>query len=106
MISIGISNILGSFLSNMPITGAFSRTVVNKSSGVETPLGGLVTGVLVMVALQFLTPWFFFIPKAALAAVICCAVIFTIDVDIIYPMWKSKSKEFRDVLRQLQILMK
>lgn len=92
MISIGISNILGAFLSNMPITGAFSRTVVNKASGVETPLGGLITGALVMVALQFLTPWFYFIPKAALASVICCAVIFTIDLEIIYPLWKSKSE--------------
>jgi len=92
MISIGISNILGSFISSMPVTGAFSRTVVNKSSGVESPLGGLVTGVLVIVALQFLTPYFFYIPKAALAAVICCAVIFTIDLEIIYPMWRSKSK--------------
>ncbi len=46
---------------------------------------------MLLVALQFLTPWFYFIPKAALAAVICCAVIFTVDLEIIYPMWKSKS---------------
>jgi sodium-independent sulfate anion transporter 11 len=92
LISIGLSNIAGSFISSMPITGAFSRTVVNKASGVETPMGGLVTGVLVIVALQFLTPYFYFIPKAALASVICCAVIFTIDLEIIYPMWRSKSK--------------
>lgn len=67
MISIGLSNIGGAFFSSMPITGSFSRTVVNKASGVESPMGGLVTGTLVIVALQFLTPYFFFIPKAALA---------------------------------------
>lgn len=67
MISIGLSNIGGAFFSSMPITGSFSRTVVNKSSGVESPMGGLVTGVLVIIALQFLTPTFYFIPKAALA---------------------------------------
>jgi len=93
LITIGLSNIFGSFISSMPVTGAFSRTVVNKASGVETPMGGLVTGVLVIVALQFLTPYFYFIPKAALASVICCAVIFTIDFQIVYPMWKSKRKE-------------
>lgn len=67
MISIGLSNLIGAFFSSMPITGSFSRTVVNKSSGVESPLGGLVTGVLIIVALQFLTPYFYYIPKASLA---------------------------------------
>ncbi|ODN04448.1 Sodium-independent sulfate anion transporter [Orchesella cincta] len=93
MISIGLSNIGGAFFSSMPITGAFSRTVVNKSSGVESPMGGIVTGVLVIVSLQFLTPYFYYIPKASLASVICCAVIFTVDFEIIYPMWKSKKMD-------------
>ncbi|CAL8103463.1 unnamed protein product [Orchesella dallaii] len=93
MISIGLSNIGGAFFSSMPITGAFSRTVVNKASGVESPMGGIVTGTLVIVSLSLLTPYFFYIPKAALASVICCAVIFTVDFEIIYPMWKSKKMD-------------
>lgn len=44
MIAIGTSNILGSFASSYPVTGAFSRTVVNAASGVRTPFGGLYTG--------------------------------------------------------------
>jgi len=74
----------------MPVTGSFSRTMVNHASGVATPMGGFVTGVLVILALQFLTPYFFYIPKAALASVIVCAVMFTIDIGIVRPMWKSK----------------
>lgn len=31
-------------------------------------------------------------------SVICTAVIFTVDLDIIYPMWKSKSKHFFYIL--------
>ncbi|CAG7835167.1 unnamed protein product [Allacma fusca] len=93
MITIGLSNLVGSFFCSMPITGSFSRTTVNHSSGVQSPLGGLVTGVLVILALQFLTPYFFFIPKPSLAAVIVCAVIFTVDLNIIYPMWKSKKMD-------------
>lgn len=42
----------------MPVTGSFSRTAVNATSGVRTPAGGVVTGVLVVLALAFLTPYF------------------------------------------------
>ena len=76
----------------MPITGSFSRTTVNAMSGVKTPLGGIVTGTMVILALRFLTTYFYFIPKASLASVIITAVIFMVDVDVIKPMWRSKSE--------------
>ncbi|OXA63698.1 Sodium-independent sulfate anion transporter [Folsomia candida] len=56
--------------------------------------GGLVTGAMVILALRFLTPYFYYIPKASLAAVIVCAVIFMVDLDVIKPMWRSKKMEF------------
>ncbi|ODM96573.1 Sodium-independent sulfate anion transporter [Orchesella cincta] len=90
MMSIGVSNIIGAFFSSMPVTGSFSRTTVNAMSGAKSPLGGLITGTIVILALRFLTPYFYYIPKASLAAVIVCAVAFTIDIDIIKPMWRSK----------------
>ncbi|XP_065562845.1 sodium-independent sulfate anion transporter-like isoform X3 [Artemia franciscana] len=43
IIAIGASNIVGSFLSSFPVTGAFSRTAVNKASGVQTPISGVIT---------------------------------------------------------------
>jgi len=44
MISIGVSNILGSFFGSYPVTGSFSRTTINVGSGVRTPFGGIYTG--------------------------------------------------------------
>jgi sodium-independent sulfate anion transporter 11 len=61
-------------------------------SGVKSPLGGIVTGTMVILALRFLTTYFYFIPKATLASVIVCAVIFMVDVTVIKPMWRSKSE--------------
>ncbi|CAG7720097.1 unnamed protein product [Allacma fusca] len=94
MISIGISNLIGSFFSSMPVTGSFSRTTVNQMSGAKTPLGGLLTGTMVLLALGFLTPYFYYIPNASLAAVIVCAVIFTVDIQVIKPMWRAKKMDF------------
>nr|CAD7573320.1 unnamed protein product [Timema californicum] len=93
LLTLGLCNILGSFVSSMPVTGSFSRSAVNHASGVKTPLGGLYTGVLILLALSLLTPYFYFIPKASLAAVIICAVIFMIEYEVVQPMWKSSRKD-------------
>jgi sodium-independent sulfate anion transporter 11 len=49
---------------------------------------------LVLLAITVLTPYFFFIPKSCLAAVIICAVIFMVEVHLVKMVWKSKSKYF------------
>lgn len=94
LIAIGTSNIANSFVQGFPGTGSLSRGAVNNASGVRTPMGSLYTGVLVIIALLFLTPLFFYIPKAALGALIIAAVIFMVEVNVVKPMWRSKSKFF------------
>ncbi|XP_021913078.1 sodium-independent sulfate anion transporter isoform X3 [Zootermopsis nevadensis] len=93
LLTLGICNLLGSFASSFPVTGSFSRSAVNHASGVRTPFGGFYTGVLILLALGLLTPYFYFIPKASLAAVIICAVIFMIEYEVVKPMWKSSRKD-------------
>ncbi|XP_054285137.1 sodium-independent sulfate anion transporter-like [Macrosteles quadrilineatus] len=93
LFTLGLCNMLGSFVSSMPVTGSFSRSAVNHASGVRTPMGGLYTGFLILLALGALTPYFYFIPKAALAAVIICAVIFMIEYEVVKPMWRSSKKD-------------
>lgn len=98
MIAMGVCNIGNSFVQGFPGSGSLSRSAVNEASGVRTPLGGLYTGLLVIVALLFFTPYFYFIPKATLAAVIIAAVVFMVEVRVIKPMWRTKS-EFDSVFR-------
>mgnify|MGYP002224298909 CR=1 FL=1 len=47
-----------------------------------------------IVSLQFFTPYFYFIPKASLAAVIIAAVVFMVEFHVVKPMWRTKSKAF------------
>lgn len=91
LLAIGASNIANSFVQGFPGTGSLSRGAVNNASGVRTPMGSLYTGVLVILALQFMTPLFFYIPKAALASIIIAAVIFMVEVRVVMPMWRRKS---------------
>lgn len=90
MIALGLCNIMGSFFQSMPVTGSFTRTAVNNASGVRTPLGGAVTGTLVILALALLTQTFYFIPKATLAAIIIAAMIFMVEYHKAIEIWKAK----------------
>ncbi|XP_076841187.1 sodium-independent sulfate anion transporter [Brachyhypopomus gauderio] len=87
---IGLTNVLGSFVSAYPVTGSFGRTAVNSQTGVCTPAGGIVTSVVVILSLAFLMPLFAFIPKASLAAVIICAVAPMIDFRVLPRIWRVK----------------
>lgn len=93
MLTLGLCNLFGSLVSSFPVNGSFSRSAVNHASGVKTPLGALFTGILILLSLSLLTPYFYFIPKASLAAVIICAVIFMIEYEVVEPMWKSNRKD-------------
>ncbi|XP_037907919.1 sodium-independent sulfate anion transporter isoform X2 [Hermetia illucens] len=93
LIALSLSNIVGSLFSSFPVTGSFSRSAVNHASGVRTPIGGIYTGVLVLLAVGILTPYFHYIPKAALSAVIISAVIFMIEYEVVKPLWKCSRRE-------------
>ncbi|XP_037259561.1 sodium-independent sulfate anion transporter isoform X2 [Falco rusticolus] len=90
LLAMGFANVLGSFVSAYPITGSFGRTAVNAQSGVCTPAGGLITGALVLLSLAYLTSLFYYIPKAALAAVIISAVVPMFDAGIFRTLWRVK----------------
>ncbi|ORX50911.1 hypothetical protein DM01DRAFT_1384645 [Hesseltinella vesiculosa] len=73
--AIGVSNVVGSFFGGAPATGAFSRTAIMARSGVATPAAGIFSGAVVVLALYALTPAFYYIPDAVLAAVVIHAVV-------------------------------
>ncbi|XP_068989765.1 sodium-independent sulfate anion transporter isoform X3 [Neodiprion pinetum] len=90
MTALGVCNILGSFFRSMPVTGSFTRTAVNNASGVQTQMGGIVTGALILLACGVLTSTFEFIPKSSLAAVIIVAMYYMLDFETFRVLWRTK----------------
>ncbi|CEP15938.1 hypothetical protein [Parasitella parasitica] len=74
IIAIGFTNIWAAFFGAYPSTGSFSRTAIKARSGVKTPIAGIFSALVVILALYALTPAFYFIPDATLAAVVIHAV--------------------------------
>ncbi|PFH55560.1 hypothetical protein XA68_18037 [Ophiocordyceps unilateralis] len=94
MVAIGMANLLGPLLGAYPTTGSFSRTAVNSEAGVRTPAGGVMSGLVVFLATYFLTGAFFYIPNAALSAVIIHAVCDLIaSPNSLYQFWRVSPLE-------------
>ena len=78
MLTLGVCNVIGSCFKSMPTCGAFTRSAVSQASGVKTPMAGLYSATLTVLALGLFTPYFYFIPSATLASVLCVAVIYMV----------------------------
>ncbi len=82
LIAIGLGNIVGSFFQTYPATGGLSRTAVNNQVGAKTPLAAIISGLIVGFTLLFLTPVFYYLPKAVLGAIIVVAVFGLLDFSV------------------------
>ncbi|XLT12769.1 hypothetical protein HN51_058459, partial [Arachis hypogaea] len=94
MVSIGITNIIGSFTSCYVATGSFSRTAVNYAAGCETLVSNIVMGMTVLISLQFMTKLLYYTPTAILASVILSALPGLIDINEALRIWKLDKFDF------------
>jgi sodium-independent sulfate anion transporter 11 len=91
---VGFTNVIGPFLGAYPATGSFSRTAIKSKAGVRTPLAGIFTAILVLLAIYALTAVFFYIPSATLAAVIIHAVGDLITPpNVVFQFWETSPLE-------------
>lgn len=93
LIALGAANIAGSFFKGYPVTGGFSRTAVNGQAGANTPLSSIITAILIAIVLLFLTPLFYYLPNAVLAAIIMTAVFGLVDIKEVKHLNKVKRSD-------------
>ncbi|MDH5518840.1 MAG: SulP family inorganic anion transporter [Gammaproteobacteria bacterium] len=85
----GLGNIVGSFFQSYPSSGSFSRSAVNLNAGAKTGFSSVVTAVIVVITLLFLTPLLYHLPKATLAAVVIMAVFGLINLVSVKHIWRA-----------------
>ena len=94
LVAIGVTNLLGPFLGAYPATGSFSRTAIKSKAGVRTPFAGVITAIVVLLAIYALPAVFFYIPSASLSAVIIHAVGDLITPpNTVYQFWRVSPLE-------------
>ncbi|WP_197722091.1 SulP family inorganic anion transporter [Sulfuriflexus mobilis] len=83
----GLSNIVGSLFQSYPVSGSFSRSAVNIGAGAVTGFSSVITGLVVLVSLLWLTPLLYHLPQATLAAVIMMAVFGLVNIKHFRHTW-------------------
>lgn len=94
LLALGATNLLGSFMQSYSVTGSFSRTAINNKMEAKTQVAGLISMLLVVLTLLFLTPVFYFLPNAILAAIIMVSVYGLIEVQYPAMLWQHQRDEF------------
>lgn len=94
LIALGLANIVGAFFKAFPVMGGFGRSAVNDQAGAKTGLAAMISASLILVALLFLTTYFYYLPNAVLAAIIMVAVYGLIDFKEAKHLWKHDKKDF------------
>ncbi len=87
LLALGLANLGAAVTGALPVAGGFGRSMVNFSSGARSRLASLTTATLLVVTLAFLTPLFFYLPRASLAAIIIVAASKLIDVSAVRRFW-------------------
>lgn len=94
LLALGFSNMAGSFFQSYPITASFSRSAIYLEARSRTNMATLITAAIVLCTLLFLTPLFYYLPKAALASIIMVSVYGLVDVAYARVLWKFRKDEF------------
>lgn len=84
----GLANLVGGLFQCYPVSGSFSRTAINFSTGAKTGLSSVFSSGIVIVVLLFFTPLLSHIPKAALAALVITAVLTLFRPVEVFSLWK------------------
>lgn len=94
LIALGSANIIGSLFQSYPTTGGFSRTAVSDQAGAKTGVSSIISALVVGLTLLYLTPLFYYLPNAVLAAIIMVAVFGLIDFQYPIQLFKNRKDEF------------
>ncbi len=105
LIALGAANIGAAASGGFPVTGGFSRSVVNFEAGAQTPAAGAFTAVGIAAAAVFLTPLLHYLPKATLAATIIVAVLSLVDLGALARSFRYSRGDFAAMLATILVTL-
>lgn len=94
LVGLGAANIAAAFCGAFPVSGGFSRSVVNYDAGVQTPVSSIFTGLGIALVVTFLAPFIAHVPQAVLAATIIVAVMSLADLKVLRETWSYSRADF------------
>lgn len=93
LVAVGAANVSAGAFQAFPVAGGFSRSAVNFSAGARTPVASLVTAAVVAFTVALLTPAFYHLPYAVLAAIVMVAVLGLVDHRGALAAWRTRRSD-------------
>ena len=105
LVGLGLANIGSALCGAFPVTGGFSRTVLNADCGSKSPMTGIISALLILLTLLFLTPLFYYLPKAILASIISISMMQLVSVRDLRNLWRFSKKEASLLIITFSVVM-
>jgi len=105
LIGLGAANLASCFSGGFPVTGGFSRSVVNFDAGAVTQASSIFAAIFIGLVSVFLTPYLYSLPKATLAATIIVAVLGLVDLSVIWKTWAYSKSDWLAVMLTLSMTL-
>jgi SulP family sulfate permease len=93
LIGQGLAKVAAAFCDSMPVSGSFSRSALNLAVHARTGFSALFAAGFVFLTLMFFTPFFYHLPKPALAAMIIMAVANLFDLSTMRRAWQANKDD-------------
>ncbi len=93
LIGQGLANIVGAFFQSYTVSGSFSRSAVAARAGARTGLYAVVSALVVLVVLLFLTSHLYHLPQAVLATIVMLAVFGLIRIAPLVQAWRVQRSD-------------
>ncbi len=88
LLGLGAANVAAAAAGGLPVTGGFSRTVVNAAAGAQSPLAGVVAALMMLVVVTTMSGAFEKLPICVLAATIIVPISSLVDVAALRRCWR------------------
>jgi len=88
LLGLGAANLAAAAAGGLPVTGGFSRTVVNHAAGAQSPLAGVVAALAMLLVVTTISDVFEKLPICVLAATIIVPTASLVDVRGLLRTWR------------------
>jgi high affinity sulfate transporter 1 len=93
-LALAASNLAAGVGQGFPVSGGMSQSLVNEGGGARTPLSGLVSAVLILIVVLFLSTLLSDLPQPVLAALVLVAVTGLFKLKAFVRLWHFSRAEF------------
>lgn len=105
LIALGGANLAAGLSGGFPVTGSFSRSVINFDAGAETQVAGILSALGIVLVVLFFSPLLYHLPQATLAATIIVAVLPLADFKILKRAWRYARRDFVAILSTIIVTL-